>query len=245
MAFFVAAVSWALCVGIAEAFLPMPGCAGLSLRASPSAAIRRSVPLLRKPRASVLRMSSHHDRDDAVLRRVEAIMEVTSLQLVVSYFEHAFVSEPATIPADVLEASLAAPPAENPLDPLSGHGEAPGAEQEANADSDVQAHAAMPPSLRPGDQQPPANPVDCPPHVSAPPSAPEPQQPVMSEDVRGVLERAQAMADVMGDDVAPATPVPQSENATDILARVNMMMDMHDDAEYHDAEAAEAEHTHE
>lgn len=53
------------------------------------------------------------------------------------------------------------------------------------------------------------------------------------------------MADVMGDDVAPATPVPQSENAADILARVNMMMDMHDDAEYHDAEAAEAEHTRE
>jgi hypothetical protein len=241
MAFVVAAVSWALCVGIAEAFLPMPGCAGLSLRASPSAEIRRSVPLLRKPRASVLRMSSHHDRDDAVLRRVEAIMEVTSLQLVVSYFEHAFVSEPATIPADVLEASLAAPTAENPLDPLSGDGEAAGAQQEANADN----YAAMPPSIRPGEQQPPANPVDCPPHDSAPPSAPEPQQPVMSEDVQGVLERAQAMADVMGDDVAPATPVPQSENAADILARVNMMMDMHDDAEYHDAEAAEAEHTRE
>lgn len=218
------AMSWALCVAVAEAFLPMPG--RLGLRTTPPVGIGLAGTVLRKPRA-VLRMSDDHD--DAVKRRVEAIMEVTSLQLVVSYFEHAFLSEPATRPADVLEASLAAPTVENPKDPIPGDGEAAETQDgEYATDESVQAHVALPPAVQPVEQ--PAKPDECSQEDSASPS--------LSEDARGVLERAQAMADVMGDDVAPVAPVPPSEDAADVLARVDMMMDLHD-------EEAEHEHTRE
>merc|ERR1712216_448987 len=163
------AMCWALCVAVAEAFLPMPG--RLGLRTTPPVAIRLASTVLRKPRA-VLRMSEDHD--DAVKRRVDAIMDVTSLQLVVSYFEHAFLSEPATRPADVLEASLAAPTVENPRDPLPGDGETAEAQDGEDAtDGNAQAHVDVPPAVQPVEQH--AKPDGCSQEDSASPSLSEDQ----------------------------------------------------------------------
>ena len=127
-----------------------------------------------------------------------------------------------------LEASLAAPTVENPRDPLPGDGETAEAQDGEDAtDGNAQAHVAVPPAVQPVEQH--AKPDGCSQEDSASPS--------LSEDARGVLERAQAMADVMGDDVPPVAPVPPAEDAADVLARVDMMMmDLHDD---------EAEHTRE
>ena len=59
----------------------------------------------------VLRMSGD-DRGgdpDVVMHRVNARLQVEPMALTMAYFEHAFDSPPAELPADLLEAALSAP----------------------------------------------------------------------------------------------------------------------------------------
>ena len=70
------------------------------------------------PSALPLRMLSASgtgpsDEDDMVMRRVDAILEVTPVQLVVAYFEHAF---EGAVAETFLEASLAVPAVDHPPD---------------------------------------------------------------------------------------------------------------------------------
>ena len=71
-----------------------------------------------------LRMSGDDRDQDFVMHRVESRLSVEPMALTVAFFEHAFVSASAEIPADHLEASLSAPPApwhdgQAPSDPES------------------------------------------------------------------------------------------------------------------------------
>jgi len=100
-------------IGAVDAFMPM-ACTNfyqtsLRLRAGTC------------PSALPLRMLSASgtgpsDEDDMVMRRVDAILEVTPVQLVVAYFEHAFEGAVAETARDFLEASLAVPAVDHPPD---------------------------------------------------------------------------------------------------------------------------------
>jgi len=105
----------AYCALSVDAFVPlMP--ARIAQRASPTPTLSRFGATV-AARRSALRMSytsGPDDEDDMVMRRVDAILDVTPMQLVFAYFEHAYEGEHAGIPANQLEASFAADAVERP-----------------------------------------------------------------------------------------------------------------------------------
>lgn len=166
-----------------------------------------------------LRMSAYdHDANDPVAMRVEAIMEVTPMQMVVRFFEGAYLAEPAQKQSDHLEASLAAPCAERPVDSelVVGDDEHEAAEAEAECTPEPRTSevrydppppAARPevPSARaaaPAQQQPEI------PTSSTPPPASRP----VCEDAARILQRSQEMSNM------------PREDAYAVIARVNAMM---------------------
>ena len=165
----------------------------------------------RKP---ALRMSAHgdNDADDPVVRRVEAIMEVTPLHIIVKSFESAYEGEPAQKPSDRLEALL-----DKPCVDVAGSGAQVGDDKEKQEEGATTRHTNEETRTM---WLPDPAPSAGPPEVSGSRAAPTSWQPEIpisstwpaSEDAARILQRAQQMS-----------CLPQEEAAA-VIARVNAMM---------------------
>ena len=165
----------------------------------------------RKP---ALRMSAHgdNDADDPVVRRVEAIMEVTPLHIIVKSFESAYEGEPAQKPSDQLEALL-----DKPCVDGADRGVPVGEDKEKQEEGATTRHTNQETRTM---WLPDPAPSAGPPEVSGSRAAPYPGQPEIpvsstwpaSEDAARILQRAQQMS-----------RLPQEEAAA-VIARVNAMM---------------------
>ena len=165
----------------------------------------------RKP---ALRMSAYgdNDADDPVVRRVEAIMEVTPLHIIVKSFESAYEGEPAQKPSDRLEALL-----DKPCVDGAGSGVPVGDNKEKQEEGATTRHTNQETRTM---WLPDPAPSAGRPEVSGFGAAPTPWQPEIpvsstwpaSEDAARILQRAQQMS-----------RLPQEEAAA-VIARVNAMM---------------------
>ncbi len=231
----------AVLLGHAGAFL-LPASAAVGLRKSTGSGRARAA------RRGALRMTGDDFEDDFVFARVYARMELEPVQLVLAYMEHAYASESAIIPADLLEAAWSSSPGSTPDD-------VPQKPDEPSAPTEPIAPPTLPPI---GAKELRATPVE---DLPTPDTAPEedadvkhgivpfaskpPEERVGEEDVASVLARANSMArssspspnskDVRGNpffhvknNVSPfdssSMTGGQSEDAASVLERTNSML---------------------
>jgi len=223
-----AAALYALGVGPSEAFVPkirtaVPGLRQFSA-ASPQA----------RHRSTELRMGCPGEYDDdMVVRRVDAIMEVTPMQLVVEYFDHAFEGTPAVKDSDKLEALFSDTSVPNGFSDHEATGEDTFEEQATGEETfeeqmvTFESQTVDPCVQNPGNALPTTpdfeetkmESIDS---VAADTAAVQPEVPESptqapasrpsNEDAVHVLQRAQAMTHMADEDAAA------------VIARVNAMM---------------------
>jgi hypothetical protein len=161
------------------------------------------------------------------VRRADAIMEVTPMQLVVDFFENAFEAASAEIPADLLEASLKA--SDHPSNPF------PDIRAAEDAQAPTEASSAFLKNIPASPQdQPAANPADsqekgaaandailgqAPAPTPSTPPAPAPHLRPENDDAAHVMARARGMSQHHHQEGGES-----EEDASSIMARVNAMM---------------------
>jgi hypothetical protein len=140
-----------------------------------------------------LRMSGDAGDQDFVMHRVESRLQVEPMALTVAFFEHAYVSPSAEIPADHLEASLSAPPApwhdgQAPSDPES---------PAMRVDQQLQ---ATPPASGPAPAHDPSTLHPTSEHMQGPTTISRGQAPGSGsvEDAASILERTSQMEQEVG-----------------------------------------------